>query len=285
MPWDGPTVFHDALSQYTTFRVGGPAACVMLPRSVDELADAVRRCRASGVRYRVLGRGSNVLFPDTGFDGVVIVTRDVRGLSQAGDGVLAAAGESLPRVMEWAEEHGSASFGFLAGIPGTVGGAITMNAGVPERTIGDAVERVRALGPDGRIVDLPKDACAFAYRASRFASDGFVVLEAQLSLKGPRFDRRVYLARKQERQPLAAASAGCVFRNPTGHSAGALIEQSGMKGFILGKTRVSDKHANFIINLGGAPSAEICKLIDIVRQKVYNNSHVSLDLELEVIDG
>ena len=277
---------HDEpLSAHTTFRVGGPADGYCEPESVSELIEVVRICRRESVRFFVLGAGSNVLFSDEGHRGVIVSMRAIRGIRASSTGLDATAGEPLPNVIAAAEEQGSRSFGFLAGIPGTVGGAVATNAGIPGRAMADIIESVTLIGDANRAVQLAPSDCGFGYRASRIRDRRLVVLSVKL-----RFDQEVYdpvalLARRRATQPIGQASAGCVFRNPPGASAGALIDEAGLKGFTLGQAQVSEKHANFIVNLGGASSAEICKLIDIVRQKVYNTYQVSLDLEVEVITG
>jgi UDP-N-acetylmuramate dehydrogenase len=275
----------EPLSLHTTLRVGGKADYFYAPRTLEGLAETVSRCREGGVRFIVIGSGSNVLFSDRGFCGAVITTRRIRGIEDC-DGLLeVAAGESLAAVVEHAERRGIRSLSFLSGIPGSVGGAVAMNAGIRGRAIGDRVRSVQVLDQEGRTRVLSPEECRFEYRSSEILKRRLVVLSATLSLSGEAYDRSELLRRRRQTQPVSLPSAGCVFKNPSGVSAGELIDRSGMKGFRIGCAGVSERHANFIVNLGGATSAEICKLIDIVRQKVYNTSHVSLDLEIEVIDG
>lgn len=276
---------RESLSGHTTFRVGGRADIFHAPRAVEGLIGAVDLCRSLHLRHVVVGGGSNILFSDRGFRGVVISTAAIRGIDDRGPEIGVRAGEPLASLLRHAEGRGVRSLSFLAGIPGTVGGAIAMNAGVPGRTIGDMVCSVVVLDEIGRVRELTPSECGFGYRASAIRKAGWVVLGATLHTEGPEYDGGEILARKRATQPLSLPSAGCVFKNPPGESAGALIDRSGLKGIMVGKAQVSEKHANFIVNLGGATSAEICKLIDIVRQKVYNTFHVGLDLEIEVIDG
>ncbi len=275
----------ELLARHTTFRVGGRADIFHSPQTIEGLIGAIELCRRLGLPYVVVGGGSNLLFPDSGFRGVVLSTTSIRGIARTSRGIDVFAGERLARVVDHAQRRGEPGLGFLAGIPGTLGGAVAMNAGIRERSIGEMVQSVIALDPAGRVRELAATECAFGYRNSTFRQDGWVVLSARLHFDGPPFDRRAVLERKRATQPLTLPSAGCVFKNPPGLSAGALIEQAGLKGMVVGEAQVSDKHANFIVNLGGATSAEICKLIDIVRQKVYNSFHVGLDLEIEVIEG
>ncbi len=276
---------REPLAGHTTFRVGGCADVLHTPRSIEGLIGAVELCRSLGLRYIVVGGGSNVLFSDRGYRGVVISTTAIRGIHPHLQGFDVRAGEPLAKVIDRAEEEGIRSLGFLAGIPGTVGGAVAMNAGIRDRSIGDMVRSVLVLTPAGCVRELPAKECRFEYRGSGIRKDGLIVLAAVLSMDGPDYDRRGMIERKRATQPMSLPSAGCVFKNPDGRSAGELIDHAGLKGLTIGNAQVSEKHANFIVNLGGATSAEICKLIDIVRQKVYNTFHVGLDLEIEVIDG
>ncbi len=283
--WGTECRHHEPLAEHTTFRVGGRADVFYEPQSLEGLVGALELCRRLGLRYVVVGNGSNVLFPDRGFRGVVLSTAAIRGLAARGRGLEVLAGEPLGRIVAHAEDCGVRTLGFLAGIPGTAGGAVAMNAGIRGRSIGDMVRDVLVLDEDGAIRRVARAECRFSYRTSAIRAERWVVLAATLDFEGPEYDAKALLARRQATQPLSLPNAGCVFRNPPGHSAGELIDRCGLKGLTIGKAQVSDKHANFIVNLGGATSAEICKLIDIVRQKVYNTFHVGLDLEIEVIDG
>ena len=239
----------------------------------------------------MIGNGSNLLFSDHGFDGIILSTRSLDRVEVLRDpttgrvGVFAEAGAPLDRVIRVCEEHGAKALGFLAGIPGTVGGAVTMNAGSKDRSIGEQVLQVEAIEPSGRAVSRSPESCAFRYRGSALLDERAVVTGAFLSAEGEPFDRQAVLAMRHRSQPMDEASAGCVFRNPDGASAGRLIDECGLKGFAIGGARVSEKHANFIVNYEEATSAEIRMVIDILRQKVYNGSHILLDLEIEVIDG
>jgi len=275
----------ESLARHTTFRVGGRADLFHAPRTVEGLIGAIELCRGLRLRHVVVGGGSNVLFSDRGFRGVVISTTAIRGVLDHPHGFEVCAGEPLASLVDRAEKQGVRSLSFLAGIPGTVGGAVAMNAGIRDRSIGDMVRSALVLTPDGLVREVPSKDCRFGYRGSGIREDGLIVLTATLGVDGPAYDRDGVIERKRATQPLSFPSAGCVFKNPDGGSAGELIDRSGLKGMRMGQAQISEKHANFIVNLGGATSAEICKLIDIVRQKVYNTFHVGLDLEIEVIDG
>ena len=274
----------ELLSRHTTIRVGGPADGFFLPASKDSLIEAINTCNVHGVPYFVLGSGSNVLFPDGGYRGLVISTSRISACRIEDDFALVDCGVGLAALVSAASARGIASLNFLAGIPGSVGGALAMNAGIKDRSIGDVVKDVTVF-TDGAPKSIDVKACGFSYRTSSILQSRLLVLEACISLDGPTYNRELLLAQRAATQPLGIPSAGCTFKNPKGRSAGDLIERAGLKGFRLGMAQISDIHANFIINLGGARSAEIRRIIDIVRQKVYKSFHILLDLEIEVVDG
>jgi len=275
----------ESLSLHTTIQIGGPAEGFFLPASKESLIEAIRTCREHGVPYFILGKGSNILFSDSGFHGLVISTACLSGYKQSDECLSADCGVALATLISTANTHGNYSLDFLAGIPGSLGGAIAMNAGIKERSIGEIVKEITVLSTDGTLESIGRPACDFSYRTSSILKLRLPVLGADLFLGGEKYDREQLLAQRSARQPLGLASAGCTFKNPIGCSAGELIERAGLKGFRLGMAQVSDIHANFIINLGGARSAEIRRIIDIVRQKVYKSFHILLDLEIEVVDG
>ncbi|MEA3239645.1 MAG: UDP-N-acetylmuramate dehydrogenase [Candidatus Bipolaricaulota bacterium] len=282
----GELRIDELLSSHTTIRVGGPADAFFLPTSIGSLAEAISVSRDQGVPYFILGRGSNVLFSDSGYRGLIISTVRLTACTVSEGHLSADCGTPLVKLISEANAHGVHSLDFLVGIPGTLGGALATNAGIKAQSIGEIVEKVTALSGDGTVVSIDRDACGFSYRASAILESRLPILRAQLHLdEEKKFDLDQLLARRAVTQPHAFPSAGCAFKNPVGRSAGELIEHAGLKGFRVGMAKVSDIHANFIINLGGASSAEIRKLIDIVRQKVYKSFHILLDLEIEVVDG
>ena len=263
------------LSSLTSFRIGGPAWAVFRPRGTAALVEAVARARALGVPWRLLGGGSNVLFPDQGFPGLVILTSALASLSEAEGLLVAEAGVPLSYLA-------NRGFTFLAGIPGTVGGAVAMNAGTRYGTIGDQVAWVEALLPDGRLTTLPPEACSFSYRDSRLRRLGLPIL--RVGLRPGRFPPlKEVLAERQAAQPLGLPSAGCVFRNPREAPAGWLIDRAGLKGTRVGDAVVSPHHANFICNLGRARATEVLALIERIRHRVAKIFGVWLELELEVV--
>jgi len=264
------------LSPFTTFQIGGPAAVVYRPDGPAALVEAIRWARAEGVPWRVHGGGSNVLYSDAGFAGLLIAVGGLGRLMVDEHAVWAMGGVPLGKLVKL-------GMTWLAGIPGTVGGAVAMNAGTQYGTVGSAVRWVKALDRDGRLYELGQDACGFAYRDSLFRRLRWTVMEVGLDLvPGPPVDR--VLAERAARQPVGVPSAGCVFRNPTdAPCAGWLIDRAGMKGVRVGDAVVSPVHANFICNLGRATAADVLGLIERTRTRVREVHGVWLDLELDVV--
>ena len=192
------------------------------------------------------------------------------------------AGEGLGEVLRYLHQHGFHDLDFLVGIPGTVGGAVAMNAGIPEASIGDFVERIWALDPQGELHSFSQEECGFGYRESRFRHEPWVIVAAEFRLEGEaQWDLEELLARRR-RQP-EQPSPGCVFKNPPGESAGRLIDRAGLKGLRVGGAAISLVHANFIINLGGARASDVLKLMEIVRERVHATFGVDLEPELEIV--
>ncbi len=276
---------NEPLAPHTTFGVGGEAAYYVVPHHPTAVRDIVGLCRDASIPYMLLGAGSNVLFSDNGYAGVIISTEQLTGIRIDGFHADVYAGTRIGDLLTRLHRAGIHSLDFLSGIPGTIGGAIAMNAGIPETAVGEQVKHVWALDADGNISCLDGRVCRFSYRDSVFREQRLPILAVRLYLGGPVYDSCQLIARRKKNQPVGVRSAGCVFKNPPGDAAGRLIEAVGLKGFRVGMAKVSEKHANFIINLGGASSADIRKLIDIVRQKVYKSFRILLELEIEVIDG
>jgi UDP-N-acetylmuramate dehydrogenase len=279
---------HEPLARHTSLRIGGPADYFVIPASVDDILETLDFVRDRGLPWIVLGNGTNVLFPDEGYRGVIIKLGPSLGrIEISGDRVRAQAGASLAALISQVRAQGGRDFDFLVGIPGSVGGALVMNAGIPEGTISDVVTRVGALTFDGKFITLKAEECRFGYRASRFQEERLIVIEGEFALgRGKAWDGEELLQRRKERQPLGVPSPGCVFRNPVGvnATAGQLLDWAGLKGLRVGGARISPKHANFIVNEGGATSRDVLQLIDIARSVVLKYWGVELKLELAVVE-
>lgn len=282
------------LSSVTTFRVGGKAACLIRPTE-EELIRLLNIFSKIGEPYAVIGNGSNVVFDDEGFDGVVIlIGKNMSGISVSENFMEVSAGTLLSEAANRAKEEQLSGLEFASGIPGTIGGALFMNAGAYGSEMKDIVHSVRVVDRAGNIKIYDQAGLRLSYRSSRFSEETFseapltpseVVLSVKLSLTpGKREDieasMRELMEKRTEKQPLSYPSAGSAFKRPEGYFAGKLIEDAGLKGFSVGDAAVSDKHAGFIINKGQAKTADIKELRDIIIERVKENSGVELVPEI-----
>jgi len=285
---------NEPLSQHTTFRVGGPARLFLAPRTAAELAAALEGCHEAGVRPLFLGNGSNLLVSDKGYGGVVLSMGEYARLSFEEGRVYASGGALLSKVSAAALEHGLTGLEFAGGIPGSAGGAAVMNAGAYGGEMAQAVEFVDVLDLEGGPRRVPADACGFAYRHSAFSGGELLVTGVCFRLTpGDREEIRAKMSdlsqRRREKQPLEYPSAGSTFKRPapladgTPVYAAALIDQCGLKGLTVGGAQVSEKHAGFIINRGGATFDDVLRLIGQVRETVLKQTGVELELEVKLI--
>ena len=279
----------EPLAGHTTFRIGGPAQWLVLPRTEDEVAAVVAACREAEVPWRVLGLGSNVLAPDGGLPGVTLKLAENFASVEVLPGglVRAAAGATNADVAAVACAAGLAGYEFASGIPGTVGGAAIMNAGAYEGQFSDVAVEVRCLVPGDAIVTLTAAEAAWGYRTSRMMREGLVVLEATLMLR-PDAPAAIQARmddlreRRESKQPLEMPSAGSTFKRPEGHFAGALIQEAGCQGLSVGGAQVSEKHAGFVVNTGNATATDVLALIAEVQRRVRETSGVKLEPEVRL---
>jgi len=281
------TLIDERMALHTSFGVGGEVSYFITPRSWAELELAHDRSRAAGLRVRVLGRGSNILVTDEYHCCAVISTEALVGVARTGLRVDAGAGLALPRLLAAAEAWGLGGFEPLAGIPGSVGGAVAMNAGGRHGTIGERLVGAMVACPDAGVRWVEAGDLGLSYRGSSVVEGSPVVLSATFELeraapRGLQARRRSITAEKRAAQPMGARSAGCVFKNPPGQSAGRLIDQACLKGTSVGDAAVSHKHANFIVNRGKARASDILDLIGLVRDRVLDRFGVCLELEIEI---
>lgn len=278
---------EEPLSLHTSFRIGGPARLLALPGSGEELAALCRLLKGLGEKPLILGNGTNVLAPDEGLDRCVAVTARAEASRIAGEAVEAECGVSLTALAAKAAKAGLAGMVFAYGIPGTLGGALVMNAGAYGGEMKDVAEETRFLDEDlnERVFRGPEQ--GFGYRCSAFTGD-MVLLSARLRLRPGdpetlREECRQLLERRRSSQPLELPSAGSAFKRPEGAYAAALIDQAGLKGFRIGGAMVSEKHAGFIVNAGGATASDVRRLLDAVRERVLRDSGVALEPEIRVL--
>lgn len=272
----GEQRLNEPLAPYTTFRIGGPARVLFFPKTVEALAEAVRRARREKVPYRLIGGGAKVLFPDEGFPGLVLHTGLLCRAFDTEEGLWVEPGFPISGLVK-------RGLWVLAGIPGSVGGAVVMNAGTRHGSISSYVTAVQTLLPDGSLATLPPEECRFSYRSSVFREKRLPVLGVGVKLPEEIRPVEELLAERRRTQPLGFPSAGCVFRNPEGASAGWLIERAGLKGKRVGDAQISEIHANFIVNLGKARASHVLSLIEAAQSAVRRLFGITLSLELEVV--
>lgn len=276
------------MAHHTSLRVGGPAEVLVMPRTEAELVRAVAELRRKGVPFHVIGRGSNLLVSDSGVRGVIVVVANGTVDPHEDDMLRVGAGVPLSTLYEEAAYRGFTGLEFLSGIPGTLGGAITMNAGAYGHEIGEYVAGVRLLDQRGNITAVPALWMQFGYRTSVVQKRELIVLSADLQLpRGDVEQSRREAARlrqlRKDKQPLDYPSAGSTFRRPADNFAGALIEQCGLKGARIGGAMVSPKHAGFIINADHASASDIYRLIGRVRDVVREQTGIVLEPEVKLL--
>ena len=277
----------EPLAPRTWFRIGGPARFFIQPRSVDELGEVVKRCRENDIAMYVLGAGANLLIDDAGVKGAVIHLSQgqFKEVSFSDGAIKAGAGADMNKLVLRSVREGLSGLECLTGIPGSVGGCVRMNAGGAFGDIGNVVESVTVMTDEGEVFTRHRADLAFAYRSTNITSKFIVSAEFRLMEDEPhrvlKQVKQIWIYKKNT-QPLGYGSAGCIFKNPRGLSAGALIDRAGLKGRCVGGARVSDRHANFILADKGATASDVLKLINIIRETVYKKNEVYLELELEV---
>lgn len=282
---------NEPMAMHTTLKVGGPARLFAVPGNEGEAALVLQAARRHGLPVMALGRGSNLLVCDEGFDGVVLYIGERMGaVSVEGDRVTAGAGAPLSVLAGAAAGAGLEGLAFAGGIPGSVGGGIFMNAGAFGDTLSARVETVRCMDEQGRAIECSNADMRFGYRHSRAMEERLVVLSATFRLQeGDResifAQMKEYAACRRQKQPLAYPSAGSFFKRPEGNFAGALIEQAGLKGLSVGGAQVSEKHAGFLINTGGATAQDFLTLKEQVQQRVLQYSGVLLEPEVRIVAG
>lgn len=284
----------EKLAAHTTFRIGGPADYFLMPANVHEVAAVVELCKKEKIPYYVLGNGSNILAGDLGFRGAIIQVgkkmSEFEILSQDGEQVhiKAQAGILLSTLARWIANQSLTGFEFASGIPGTLGGAVAMNAGAYGGEIKDCICCATVLDSNGNITSLDKEELELGYRTSIIQKEDYIVLEAEFCLsKGDSFqiqERMVELQKKRkEKQPLEYPSAGSTFKRPEGYFAGKLIEDSGLKGYRVGDIMVSDKHCGFVVNVGKGTAKDAHQLLQDVERKVWETFQVQLEPEVRFL--
>jgi UDP-N-acetylmuramate dehydrogenase len=288
---EGTLLTKEPLSKYTSFKIGGAADVLVKPSTVGQLQQICKLCRENNWNLTLLGEGSNVLVADEGIRGIVMLTTgftvtEIDAKPQEIGYITAAAGVRLAKLADLACKAGLQGLEFANGIPGSVGGAVYMNAGAYGHDIEEVCTSVTVLQKD-RTINISGKEMGFGYRKSRIQHEGGIILEASFRLlpgdpEAIRTAMNELNAKRREKQPFEP-SAGSTFKRPEGYYAGMLIREAGLKGHRIGGAEVSDKHAGFIVNKGGATAEDVCRLMDLVRKTVYEKNGVWLEPEIEIL--
>ncbi len=278
-----------AMSRLTSFRIGGPAEAVAYPKNESELSTLLKLCHTHGVKPQILGAGTNVLAPDAGLSGLLICLKDaLEGMEQISQtAIRVMAGVTMSRAAVYAAGLGLSGLEFAHGIPGTIGGGVYMNAGAYGGEIKDVCTRVRIVDEKGEARWILRDEAAFSYRHSAIEDNPWIVVAAEFELT-PKSEADIWdkmkelIGKRRASQPLDLPSAGSAFKRPVGGYAAALIDQTGLRGFQVGGASVSEKHAGFVVNLGGATAADVRELLKRVSDRVFEATGIRLEPEVRI---
>lgn len=282
-------LFHEEMKKHTTFKIGGPADIMVLPRDEEDVRILMAFCQQRDIPVFVFGMGSNLLVRDGGIRGIVIKLGDnLDAVEVMGEEIQAQAGVKLSTLARIASFHALSGLEFAEGIPGSLGGALAMNAGAYNGEMQAIVMEATAIGPDGSLKTFQADEMEFNYRHSVFQTNGYFVLSAHLQLvydERDEIERRMqeFARRREEKQPLDKPSAGSTFKRPQGFYVGPMLEELGLKGYGIGGAQVSGKHAGFIINTGNATASDVLQLIGHIQQKARERFGVDLQTEIRVV--
>ena len=289
IPGSGTVAVDEPMSRHTSFRIGGPADVFIRPETIESAADILKACKENGIPAIVIGNGTNLIVRDKGIRAAVIqLTDNVSRYEVTGEVISAEAGILISGLSRIALEHGLSGLEFAEGIPGTLGGAVTMNAGAYDGEMSMVVSQTEYLRPDGSICRLSNEEHQFGKRYSFIQTDGGTVLRTVLRLKkgdrkGIKEKMDDFSARRREKQPLDLPSAGSIFKRPEGYFAGKLIQDCGLRGYRTGGAEVSGLHCGFIVNTDNASASDVISLIEHIRETVYQKFGVMLQTEVKII--
>ena len=282
--------YDEPLKYHTTFQIGGKCIALIEPKKVEDIIEAIKICRENNLKFFVIGNGSNLLVPDDGYNGVIIkIKSEFSNIQVEGECLIAHSGAKLSEVYTIAYENSLTGFEFASGIPGTIGGAIFMNAGAYGGEMKDIVESVEVLDLDNyEVKELKNEELDFSYRKSIIQRKNYIVLTIKLKLKKGNKEeiKAVYEDLREKRnskQPLNFGSAGSTFKRPEGHFASKLIEDAGLKGYHINDAWVSEKHSGFVVNKGNASYKEVMEIIEYVQKVVFEKFGVKLETEVRIL--
>jgi len=280
---------NESMKKHTSFRIGGPADLLIIPSNVKEIQYAIQLCRDMGIPYFVMGNGSNLLVRDKGIRGLVIkISERFKEVKVEENQIHAQAGILLSSLSRISIQASLTGLEFCSGIPGTLGGAVTMNAGAYGGEMKDVVSSVTVLDRNNQVKRIDHEQLEFGYRSSVIQKEGYVVLEVGLDLKPGDMETSQKIVedltrRRREKQPISYPSAGSTFQRPVGYYAGKLIQDCGLKGMRIGDAQISELHAGFIINLGNATASDVITLIELVKDKIKTNYGVEMHPEIKIV--
>lgn len=279
---------NEPMKNHTSFKVGGPADLFLMPQSQDELQKVLAICKKSQKNLYIMGNGSNLIVRDGGYSGIIINTKALSQVKTDGETLIAEPGISLKDLANIALEEKLTGLEFASGIPGSLGGAVTMNAGAYDGEMKGVIKSIQIITEDGCLKTIPQSECAFGYRSSILQQHNWVLVSVELQLKQGDYqainEKMLDLnTQRKTKQPLEYPSAGSTFRRPEGYYAGKLVQDAGFKGYALGGAQVSEKHSGFVINKGGATAADILNLIGAIQAGVKEKFNVDLKTEVIVI--
>ena len=278
----------EKLSEYVNFKVGGPADILLIPNSKEQVIKSIKICKENNIPFYLIGNGSNILVRDGGFRGVVLSLKNVKNIYVDGEKIEAECGVMLKEVSDKAIENSLTGFEFACGIPGTIGGAVFMNAGAYDGEISKVIESAEVIDENCNIIRLSREKLDFGYRSSLVMKKGYTVLSAVFKLEKGQVKTIKELIedltnKRESKQPLEYPSVGSTFKRPTGYFAGKLIQDAGLKGYSIGGAAVSEKHSGFVINKGNATAKDITDLIKHIQDEVKKQFGVDLHPEVRII--
>ena len=278
----------EKLSDYVNFKVGGPADILLIPNSKEQVIKSIKICKENNIPFYLIGNGSNILVRDGGFRGVVLSLKNVKNIYVDGEKIEAECGVMLKEVSDKAIENSLTGFEFACGIPGTIGGAVFMNAGAYDGEISKVIESAEVIDENCNIIRLSREELDFGYRSSLVMKKGYTVLSAVFKLEKGQVKTIKELIedltnKRESKQPLEYPSVGSTFKRPTGYFAGKLIQDAGLKGYSIGGAAVSEKHSGFVINKGNATAKDITDLIKHIQDEVKKQFGVDLHPEVRII--
>jgi UDP-N-acetylmuramate dehydrogenase len=281
---------NEPMSRHTSFKVGGPVDVLIIPSGIESLIRVIKEIKSHGFSFMLIGKGSNLLVSDKGIRGIVIKITGLNNINIKGTQIIAESGASLAKIANTAYENSLAGMEFASGIPGTLGGAIYMNAGAYGGEMKDIIEYTEHIDCNGEVITIKKDnekSHGFGYRCSSFQKNKGIVLKAGIRLcEGSKTDIKekmnTFNKKRKEKQPVEMPCAGSIFKRPEGYFAGQLIEEAGLKGYCIGDACVSEKHSGFIVNNGLATAKDITMLISYIQNEVYRKFNVKLETEVNI---